>query len=231
MCFINIDKPQQQQHNGVSRQQMLRSSGVNGLGSAVDQPTSAVGGTVQPIYDADDNFYFDDELVGSARLLVTAAGAKPSDDSASPAKCRLTIGAGGGRKRQPNGGANGESVADEGLRQELDLFRATRCLVAAVGLLWMPSTIANVVYATCEPCRLSMTVAEAMTIKWAAYSTPIPIAAACLWYSEALRQAVRSAASRIFSSWRTNSSAGERIGGSRIPVRNIASGSGIGRRM
>lgn len=135
--------------------------------------------TTFPPYDTDDNYFYDDDFTG-AKLLIRTDGLDP----ASAATGSIIVGC--------STGVDAAAIADEGLRQELDLFRTTRVLLVSTSLLWLPLTVANVVYATCESCRSAMTVGEVMTIKWVAYASPLVAVIASVWCSEVLRQAVWS---------------------------------------
>jgi len=81
------------------------------------------------------------------------------------------------------------SLPDEALRHELDLFRTTRAMLIATATLWLPLTLANIVYAVSESTREVMTVSEVMAVKWMAYSSPLVDYVLCAAFSEALRQA------------------------------------------
>lgn len=81
------------------------------------------------------------------------------------------------------------SLPDEALRHELDLFRTTRAMLIATAILWLPLTLANIVYAVSESSRMAMTVGEVMAVKWMAYSSPLVDYVVCAAFSEALRQA------------------------------------------
>jgi len=81
------------------------------------------------------------------------------------------------------------SLPDEALRQELDLFRTTRAMLIATTILWLPLTLANIIYAVSESSRVAMTVGEVMAVKWMAYSSPFVDYVVCAVFSEALRQA------------------------------------------
>jgi len=81
------------------------------------------------------------------------------------------------------------SLPDEALRHELDLFRTTRAMLIATVTLWLPLTLANIVYAVSESSRAAMTVGEVMAVKWIAYSSPFVNYVVCGVFSEALRQA------------------------------------------
>ena len=47
------------------------------------------------------------------------------------------------------------SLPDEALRHELDLFRTTRAMLIVTVTLWLPLTLANIVYAVSESSRAS----------------------------------------------------------------------------
>lgn len=81
------------------------------------------------------------------------------------------------------------SLPDEALRHELDLFRTTRAMLIATVTLWLPLTLANIVYAVSETSRAAMTIGEVMAVKWMAYSSPLIDHVICAAFSEALRQA------------------------------------------
>jgi hypothetical protein len=146
----------------------------------VNSRRSSAGQLQQP-YDTNDDNYFDDDITG-AKLLIRS--------DVEPLAVRGAVVSG------ILNATESSAIADEGLRQELDLFRTTRVLLASTALLWLPMTIANVVYATCESCRSAMSVGEVMTIKWVAYVSPLVAATTSVFCSEVLRQAVRSALSR-----------------------------------
>ena len=88
------------------------------------------------------------------------------------------------------------SLPDEALRHELDLFRTTRAMLIATATLWLPLTLANIVYAVSESTRVAMTVGEVMAVKWMAYSSPLVDYVVCAAFSEALRQAAWTAMRR-----------------------------------
>jgi len=62
--------------------------------------------------------------------------------------------------------------------------------------LWLPLTLANIVYAVSEPSRAAMTVGEVMAVKWMAYWSPLVDYVVCAMFSEALRQAAWTAVRR-----------------------------------
>lgn len=88
------------------------------------------------------------------------------------------------------------SLPDEALRHELDLFRTTRAMLIATVILWLPLTLANIVYAVSEWSHAAMTVGEVMAVKWMAYSSPLVDYIICGMFSEALRQAAWTAVRR-----------------------------------
>ena len=81
------------------------------------------------------------------------------------------------------------SLPDEALRHELDLFRTTRAMLVSTATLWLPLTLANIVYALSESSRGAMTLHEVMAVKWMAYSSPLVDYVICALFSEAMRQA------------------------------------------
>ena len=56
------------------------------------------------------------------------------------------------------------SLPDEALRHELDLFRTTRAMLIVTVTLWLPLTLANIVYAVSESSRAAMSVGEVMAV-------------------------------------------------------------------
>jgi len=62
-------------------------------------------------------------------------------------------------------------------------------MLIATATLWLPLTLANIVYAVSESSRLTMTVGEVMAVKWMAYASPLVDYVVCAAFSEALRQA------------------------------------------
>jgi len=151
-----------------------------------------------PPFETEDN-YFDDDIIGAKLLIGSDAGSLVPTPRAVSGVISTTTN-------------ETSAIADEGLRQELDLFRTTRVLLASTIVLWLPITVANVVYATCGSCRSAMTVSEVMTVKWIAYISPLVAAMASIWCSEVLRHAVWSVLTqccklRTRRQWRASSMA------------------------
>jgi len=132
--------------------------------------------------DVEDLFTRTDQMTDPQRSVATPGGKPPLRDESSDSASDDDVDDDDARRADL-------SLPDEALRHELDLFRTTRAMLIATVTLWLPLTLANIVYGLSESSRMSMTVDEVMTVKWMAYSSPLVDYVICAVFSEALRQA------------------------------------------